>query len=405
MKDVFLARQPILDLERDIFGFELLYRFGGLNSFDPASDPDQASSRIVIDAFQNFGLSKITGGKPAFINFSESLIMGEVAALLSPDQIIIEFLEDIEPTAQILERLQQLKKLGYRIALDDFVYAPEYDPLVDLADIIKVDFLLSRPTGRAAIERCLKGRQITLLAEKVETWEDFALAKELGFSLFQGYFFAKPEVMTANALTTLQINHMELLLRAAEPELDFTAIAEIISRDLSLTYSVLRLVNSAIFYKRLPITSVHHALTYLGERQVKRWITLIALQNVSTASAPALVTQSLVKARFAELLAPKIGLSAIGPSAFLAGLFSSLDALLRRSMGVIMDELRVADEVKQVLVAHGGPLEPVCSVVRAYMRGDWDRVESHMEELGLHFSDLSQVYLEALQWLPLYSDQ
>lgn len=140
---------------------------------------------------------------------------------------------------------------------------------------------------------------------------------------------------------------------------------------------------------------------------MKRWITLIALQNVSTASAPALVTQSLVKARFAELLAPKIGLSAIGPSAFLAGLFSSLDALLRRSMGVIMDELRVADEVKQVLVAHGGPLEPVCSVVRAYMRGgDWDRVESHMEELGLHFSDLSQVYLEALQWLPpLYSDQ
>lgn len=399
MINVFLARQPIFSRSQDVFAYEIFYRSGYTNHYI-GTDPDKASSQVILSTFQFLGLESITAGKPAFINFSDNLLKEGVATLFPKEHLVVEILESVELDEQILEKCRQLKAAGYTIVLDDFVYRPEHLPLLDLADIVKIDFMAS---DRQQLENDLsklRGRDVTLLAEKVETWDDFRCALDLGFDLFQGYFFSRPELIASKEITPLQLNYLALVAELNEPELNFDELASIVSQDLSFTYSLLRLVNSAAYARRHYISSVKHALVILGERELKKWVALMALQRMSTSRPEGPITTSLVRARFIELLAQHTEWSHRKDELYLGGLFSLLDVLLQRPLVDILDELQLAPDINEMLLRGTGNCGDLWSLMLAYERGDWDSVESWAFRLGMESASITQAYVEAIQWAP-----
>lgn len=398
--NVFLARQPIFDLNREVYAYEILYRSGSQNSFTGEVEDDKASSKVVFDTFQSFGLENLTGGKPAFINFPATLIHEEIATLFPREYLVVELLETVAPTPKIVEKCRKLKEAGYLIALDDFIYKPQYEPLVELADIIKVDFLQSSIRDILKLKTVLKNRKVTLLAEKVETWNEFHMAVDLGFELFQGYFFSKPEIVTTGSLSPLEINYFQLISKVNQEVIDFQELADIITRDVSLTFNLLKLVNSSYFGQRTDIKSAKHALIFLGEREIRKWITLISLQGMASGGFSEQVSISLIRARFAELLAQVTDLHTHQEELFLTGLFSMLDVLLKRDMPTILEEVPVPPAVEEALLHGTGPFEDILRAVLAYEQGGWDRIEASAKDLRIEPAVLGRAYLEALQWHP-----
>lgn len=398
--NAFLARQPIFNKEREVYAYEILYRSGAQNGFSGDVGDDEASSKVIFDTFQSFGLENLTGGKPAFINFPATLIKEEIATLFPQEYLVVELLETVEPTPKIVEKCRSLKEAGYIIALDDFIYSPKFEPLIDLADIIKVDFIESSLRDIINLKTSLGQREVTLLAEKVETWDEFHLAVDLGFELFQGYFFSKPEIVTTGSLSPLQINYFQLISKVNEENMDFDELTQIITRDVSLTYNLLKLVNSAYFGQRTRVNSVKQALVVLGEREIRKWVTLITLQGMSTERFSAPVSLSLIRARFAELLAQVTGFHNHQEELFLTGLFSMLDVLLQRPMPQILDEVQAPLAVKEVLLHGTGPFEDICMAVASYEQGEWDKIEASAKKLNVEASALTKAYLEALRWHP-----
>lgn len=395
MINIFLARQPIFGRNQDVRAYEILYRSGLTNHYT-GTEADKDSSKVILGTFQHLGLENLTAGKPAFINFSSNLIKEEVATLFPKEHLFIEILESVEPDGEVLQKCRQLKSAGYTIVLDDFVCSPERLPLLDLADIVKIDFLAAdRQQIQGLWQWC--GRDVILLAEKVETWDDYRLAVELGFHLFQGYFFSRPEIVVAKSLTPLQLNYLALIAKLNEPELDFDELAHIVAKDLSFTHSLLRLVNSAAFARRHYISSVKQALVVLGERGIRKWVTLVALQRMSTAKPDGAITTSLVRARFLELLAQQTRWNDRKDELYLGGLFSMLDVLLQRPLSAILDEVQLAPDINEMLIYGTGTWGDLWSIVRAYERGNWEIVESRAFKLGLEPATITKAYLQAVQ--------
>lgn len=397
--NVFLARQPILDVKQRIRAYEILYRSGYTNHYS-AADPDEASSVVVLDTFQHLGLDSLTGGNPAFINFSSRLLAMDIATLFPSKYLVIELLESVESSPEVLEKCRELKAAGYTIALDDFVYTASSEPFLEVADIVKVDFQAADCSELADLVAVLQSRGLTMLAEKVENWEELELARDLGFTMFQGYYFSRPEIVTAKRLLPLQLICLELIAAVNRPEMDYKEVTAIISRDLSLTYSLLRLVNSAAFFPRHRIESVQQALVFLGEKEIKKWVSLIAMQQMRTTKLDAPVITSLVRGRFSELLADKTHLREKSGALFLSGLFSMLDVLLQRPMEMILEEVHAPPEVQQLLLEGSGPYEDIGSLVFAYEQGRWGDMEQYATRLRLEPEVVTQAYIEAIRWCP-----
>ena len=404
--DVFLARQPIFNVDEEVVAYELLYRSSGKeNIFTGEVDADAASSKVIFNAFQDFGIENITSGLPAFINFSAKLIEEEVATLFSKDYLVVEILETVDPTPAIVEKCQALKDAGYHMALDDFVYSRGFEPLLDLASVVKVDFLDSTLFDIKKLRARTLMKDCVLLAEKIETWEDFELAKSQGFTLFQGYFFEKPEMMTTTSLSPLELNYFQLVAAVNEDDLDLGEVAKLISMDVALTYNLLKLVNSAAFGQRQRLTSLHQALVVLGQQEIKKWVTLIALQGMSVRKMDGAVSRSLIRARFAQLLAQKTELEVEQGNLYLTGLFSMLDVLLHRPMELILNEIQAPEGTKECLLHGTGPYGEACNAVMAYEKGEWDKVAESAKRLNIESSAVAESYVEALRWHPLIAHQ
>lgn len=397
--NVFLARQPILDVKHNIRAYEIFYRSGFTNHYT-GIDPDQATSKVIINTFQDLGLESLTSGNPAFINFSSTLLEMNIATLFPSKYLVVELLETVVENEYVLEKCKDLKNRGYTLALDDFVYTSQSEPFLDVADIVKIDFIT---TERRQLEDwlpALKQRNLTLLAEKVETWDELQSAKNLGFTMFQGYYFSRPEIVTVKRLLPLQLTCFELINQVNQNEIDLDLLTATISKDLALTYSLLRLVNSAAFFRRHTIESVKQALVLLGEIEIKKWVTLIALQEMSMTNLGAPVVTSLVRGRFAELLAKKTRFKDKSGTLFLAGLFSMLDALLQRPLQLILEEIKAPIEIQELLLKGRGPYQDVGKLILAYEQGKWEDVELHARKLELESAAVCEAYLEALNWCP-----
>ena len=395
--DIFLARQPIFDHEQNVYAYEILYRSGIENVYD-GTDGDEASKSVLYNSFQTFGIDNLTNGKPVFVNFTEELINYEIATLFPTDLLVVEILEDVIPKEEIIENSKFLKEKGYKIALDDFVYTEEYEELIELANIIKVDFLLSDKEEIKKISKELACRNVILLAEKVETREEFEFAKDLGFTLFQGYFFSKPEIITGKKLQPIKAKSLQLINEVNQPEINFNNLARIISSDLSLTYNLLKLVNTAAFGFIHKIKSVKHALVGLGEREIRKWIYLVVVRDMGEDRPDELIRLSLIRAKFGELLIEKTNLRNESEDMFLMGMFSLLDVIISKPMETILEEIKAPSIIKEALLEGRGKLCDLYKLVIAYEKAQWDEVLLLVENLKMEWQFISMAYMESTIW-------
>jgi c-di-GMP-related signal transduction protein len=397
--DVYVARQPIFNKQKKVIGYELLYRSGLQNFFDH-NDGDRATSDVITNSFSVIGLEVLTGGKRAFINFTENLLKSDIASILPPDLIAVEILEDIRPDKEIIEICKKLKRLSYILVLDDFVAIEQITPLIEFADIIKVDFLKTNVDQRKQLIKDVGTDHVKFLAEKVETEEEFSMAAEMGYSYFQGYFFSKPTIYKGRDLPSYKLNYLRIIQEVNQPEISFNQLEAIIKQDLSLSYKLLRLINSAAFGFNTKITSIKYALVLLGIKEFVRWITVIALRGMGDDKPDELIVASLIRAKYAENLAPKLGLYEQASDLFLMGLFSLMDALLDRPIGEILNELPISPAVKgAILGTEKNIFRNVYELVVAYEQGLMTQLDNKNKLLGIEESELARLYINSIHWV------
>ncbi len=390
----FVARQPILTKHEKVFGYELLFRDGVESYFCPP-DPE-AASRSTLDTSLLMGLDVLCDGRRAFINCTRDMLLKDYITLLPSSQTVVEILESVEPDDLVMAACQRLKEAGYTIALDDFGVEDPRQPLTDIADILKVDVRATTAEQRAAMVRRYGPWRCRMLAEKVETREEFVAAKKAGFLYFQGYFFRKPEIMKAHEIAGNQLNYVRMLQAVSKTELDPREIENAIKGEASLCYRLLRYMNSAVFGFANEIHSVRHALSILGEREVRRWVRLVVTLSAGQNKSSELVLSALVRARFCELLSPKI--QSGDADLFLLGLLSMMDSILEVSMAEVLDSVPIDQETKAVLLGGGSRLRPLYQLMLAQESGDWQRAAELAKSLNLREGDVAEIYWQAMQW-------
>ena len=394
--EIYLARQPIFDASLQLHAYELLYRASAENRFT-ATDGDRATSAVIARTFLSLGLDNVTGGKLAFINFPRQLILDDLASALPHDRVVIEILEDVEPDAELLAAVERLKGNGYTVALDDFVLLrPEYEPLLALADVVKVDWRASDAKSRDAIARRFAQHGPTLLAEKVETEAEFQEAVALGYRYFQGFFFARPQMVSAREVPAFKLNYLRLLKAVQAPRLDFDAIERIVKTETTLLHWLLKRVNSAAFGLRTRVNSIRQALVALGEIELRRWVSVFCIAGMGEDRPQELLVQSFVRAYLCEELASRLPLAGLRTDAFLVGMLSLLDAVLGRPLPQLVKELPLSPEARGALLDGTGPLAPLLACSVAYERADWSKVSEIANQLRLPEGEVSAGYFEAL---------
>ncbi len=397
--EVFVARQPIFNRQQKVYGYELLYRLGMDNFYNnPAGDGDRATSEVIANSFLLIGLDALTGGKRAFINFTENLLKNEVATILPKEVVAIEILENIEVDDKVVNACIKLKKLGYPLVLDDFVLDERFKPLVELADIIKIDFMECDIREKMDVIRRFGSAGVQLLAEKVETTEMFKEAFEMGYSYFQGYFFSRPIILTGQDIPGYKINYLQALEEVNRPEMDFDRLEGIIKRDVSLSYKLLKYINSAAFGFRSKIDSIKHALVLLGIQEIKNWVSLIILRGMGEDKPDEITTSSILRAKFSELIAPKVGLQERSSDLFLMGMFSMIDALISRPMTDILDELPIAEDIKRALLGKECRYRDLYELILAYEKGNWEEFSALATRIKLDEAEVPKIYLQSLAW-------
>lgn len=395
--DLFVARQPIFDRNMRVVAYELLFR-SGMENFFNHGNADEASSRVIDGGLLGFGLDRLTAGKKAFFNFTRRVLVKGVYALLPPDRVVVELLEEIEADPDVLAVCDDLKHRGFTLALDDFVFHQNYLPLLEIADIIKIDFRQTPAKERRKLSRMLDSYDTELLAEKVETRREFAEAKKLGYSLFQGYFFSKPEIISKKEIPGFKLNYLRFVQEVNRPDVDFDRLEEIIQRELSLSVKLLRYLNSAWFGWKYEVESIKQAIRLLGEKQIKKWATLVALTGLGDDKPAELVVMSLVRARFCEQLGAAAGLKQRELELFLLGLLSLLDALVDRPLEEALAEMSLSDDIRKALVGEESPLSGVYALVKAYERGEWSFMGSLAGLLGIRDDVLAELYSASVEW-------
>jgi c-di-GMP-related signal transduction protein len=395
--DIFVARQPIFDERQRVFAYELLFRSGTENYFIPGSNSDMPSSHVIANSMLR-GLSELTDSKPAFLNFSRSALVNDFAFALPPRDVVIELLETVEPDAEVIRACQRLKTAGYRLALDDFTERPGYGPLVEMADILKVDVLATTPETRAELCRRYRSDRRRLLAEKVETRDVLDQVVSEAYQFFQGYFFSRPVMMSSKALSGYRLNYLRLIQELNHPDLDMQRLEDVVKMEASLALRILRRVNSAAYGFRMTTSSLRHALVLLGEREIRLCATVWSLAEIAKDLPSEIIVSSTLRARLCERLARPAGLADRSSELFLVGMFSMLDAILQQPMDQILSTLPLSDDLRHALTGGQNPLRAILDAVMAYERGQWDDVSMLTSRAGLTDRDISACYGDAIAW-------
>ena len=393
----FIARQPIFDTKQQVYAYELLFRSGLHNYFD-CDDIDHASTSVIANSFLLFGIDEMTAGRRAFLNCTRKVLVEDLATSLPKNHAVIEILETVEPDDEVIAACKRLKALGYTLALDDFVYHQKFEPLLELTDIVKVNFLLSGPGERQRMSTLLRRRGIRMLAEKVETQEDYEQAVAMGYELFQGYFFSKPVILSRRDIPANKLQYLRVLKEIHRPEIDFQRMAKTVQSEVSLSFKLLKLINSAAFGLRHKVSNIVQALSLLGEREIRTWVSLLSVSAMATDKPTELVVNSLIRARFCEKSAGLIRQEPQSSELFLMGLFSQLDAILDRPLAELLDEIQVSPEMRQALIDKEGPRYQLLALCVALERGYWDQLSTLATDLQLEEIVLSETYLEAVKW-------
>jgi EAL and modified HD-GYP domain-containing signal transduction protein len=391
MLKVFVARQPIYTVQLELHAYELLFRSGERN-FADVTDGDQATSQLILNTFVEIGLDTIVGSKVAFVNLTRDFILHDYSSVFPPDRVVMEVLEDIPVDDELIAAVQALSAQGYTIALDDFVYHERLQPLVEIADIIKVDVLALDSDELRQHVVLLRRYDVKLLAEKVETQEMFRTCRDLGFDFFQGYFFCRPEIIHGRRAPANRLLTLQLLAKLQDPDTEFGDLEDIIGRDVSLSYKLLRLINSAFYALPVKVKSLRQALLMLGTKFITNWVSLILLAGLDDKPHELMVV-AMVRAKMCEILARARG-SADPETFFIVGLFSTLDALMDSSMETVLRSVSLSDDVTAALLFGAGELGDVLKCVLAYERGAWGEARC----IDLDDASVQHAYLQAIAW-------
>jgi c-di-GMP-related signal transduction protein len=401
LTDTLVARQPILDSKLKVVAYELLYRSSRTSQVYDGTSSSQATSHVIANSLFSIGLEKLAMGKRAFINFDRDLLVQGYASILPPQSVVIEILETVEPDDEVIAACQKLKQGGYQLAVDDYVFEERFNPFVELADIVKVDVLCAEEARQRKGIGVLIARGLKMLAEKVETLEQYEFARSLGYTYFQGYFFARPASIGGKDVPVGKLHHWTLLQAIQQSPLDYKELERVTRHEVSFAYKLLRYINSARFTWCGKIKSLEQALLFLGEDEVRKWASLAALSGIAEGKPPVLVALALVRARFCELLGGLAGLSGRSSDLFLMGMFSLMDALMDRGLEELLAGLGLDDEVKTALLETGlrpGPFAAIYQLARAYEAGEWNRVATVAHRLRLSEDALPSLYGSSVEW-------
>jgi c-di-GMP-related signal transduction protein len=389
----FVARQPIFDAQRNVFGYELLFRSGWENCFRGEVND---AVRQVLDHCLTAGIESLTDHRTAFVNCNREALVSKLVTLLPPATTVLEILETVEPDAEVVEACRALRGMGYLLALDDFVPRPEMRPLIEIASFVKVDFRSSDAGMRRQIREMVRDSGAVLLAEKVEDQAEFDLARAEGYKYFQGYFFCRPVITADRIVPPNRLNYLLLLAELARTSLDLNKVIGIVKSETSICYRLLRLANSAPMGMRHEVTSVRSAMLLVGEDRFRRLVTVALSNALGQDHPPALTSLSLERARFCELVAPLIGESS--PEQYLLGLLSLLDAMLQTPMKSLVDALPLRAEAKAALLGASNPAAVPLSLIRSFEQGDWGACAAAGPELGVGEDTLARLYMDSLRW-------
>jgi EAL and modified HD-GYP domain-containing signal transduction protein len=398
-QDVFVGRQPILDRSFELFGYELLFRSGEENWF-AATNPDQASAAVIANSFFVLGIESLVGTARAFINFTRSTLLNDIAFMLPRERVVIEILETVAEDAEVVAACQRLKQAGYVIALDDFNSRSDTDTgaMLDLADIVKIDFAVTSVSDRARYAADLGARGLTLLAEKVEQPVDSEQAIKLGYSYLQGYFFAQPEIRVGRRARAITTHRLQLMQELHQPEPDLRKVEDLFRHDPDLTYKLLRHLNSAAFGLRSRVQTIWRAIALLGERGMRAWTMVVILADLGNEVPSEVIVTSVIRARFCEQIGEAIGLKAQAQELFLMGLFSMIDVITGHEMQDALADLPLADETRAALLGLPNRQRTVLNLARALERSQWTVGDQLLGHLHLRPGQVLPLYRDAVSW-------
>lgn len=399
-QEVFLGRQPILEREGGLFAYELLFRTGFVNSSNVTNDL-HATASVISHTFGQMGAAKVLGHHKGFINVSADLLHSDLVEFLPREQIVLELLETVTASPEVIGRCRQLKANGFSLALDDFAYDESFDELLDLVDYVKIDLLAHQREELPAIVDTLKRWPATLLAEKVDSRDQAEYCRLLGFELFQGYYFARPDVLSTRRPDPTARLLMRLLGHILDDS-ESTEIFDTIKQDAALTYNLLRLVNSAAVGLRKPVDTISSAVLVLGRRQLQRWVQLLLYSKQPGVDYPTPLTElAAMRGKTMELLAQRISPNdEFADKAFMTGTLSLLDAVLSQPMSDLVTEINLADNVADALLHRRGTLGGLLHLVtciESHDRGAAERAIASLPSLTL--SDVTEAELEAISWV------
>jgi len=367
-----MARQPIFTAGKKIFGYELLFRNGLENAF-PGIDGDMATSSLLSNIFFPFDFNEILGNKPGLINFTEKLILQNIPLLLPNEHFIVEVLEDIEPENNIISALSSIKEKGFTIALDDFVYHKKFRPLMELSSIIKFDIQETPLHTLVDIVQQIKSDyDITLLAEKIETYGEFELAQKMDFTLFQGYFFSKPEMLSTKGIATSQITKLELINEVGKQELNIQKIEQLIKNDAAISFKLMKFINSAYFTRLNPIDTIKEAISFIGTDELRKFIRVVVMSDLNTDKPNELVRSCVIRARMCERFGGIFNTDLKKDELFTLGLFSLMDAMLDCTMEDILNHINLSDKMQKALLGENKEFNKILKIVISIDQGDWD---------------------------------
>jgi EAL and modified HD-GYP domain-containing signal transduction protein len=392
----FLARQPIFDSRRVVYGYELLFR-SSIENFFPNAQPDVAAASTADNLFL-FGADQLTDGRLAFINCTREFILREYPALLPKDRVVIEILEDAQIDQQFVDACRALKRAGYLIALDDYRDTPDWQPLLTLSDFVKVDVLATPPEEQFRLAKKFESTRIRLVAEKVENYDVFDRTLGWGYTYFQGYFFSRPQMLTRHDIPAHKLNYLLVLQAANRAKIDLNEVAERIKAEASLSYRLLRYLNSPVFAFISDVRSIPHGLTLLGERGTRKWISLIAIAAMGEQKPQELIVLPLIRARLCELLAPRAGMPGSADDLFLLGLLSSIDAILDMSMESVLKEIAISGEIHDALLGNDNRLRQILDIATLYETGSWDKLDEAAASANIPTEALPERFIEAVNW-------
>lgn len=397
--NIFVARQPIFKRNKEVFAYELLFRSGLTNYFDPLQDGEEATSKVITNSFLLIGIATITEGKKAFINFSEEMLLQGYPSLFPKEIAVVEVLETVGATPEVVDACEKLVGAGYVLALDDFLYEDRFLPLIKLAKIIKFDI---RQMSLPELERQAKivsRHNVKLLAEKIETFEEFEATKKLGFDLFQGYFFSRPQIMEGRDIPGSKLHYLQVLKVIQDEDYDFAELAKFVSRDVSLAYKLLKYANSAYFARRQKLDSIEMAVAMLGQLTLRKWLSLMMLSYLADDKPSELLNLAAFRGSFCELIADQLlGRRKEAGMFHTVGMFSLLPAMLDKAMADILPELALPEAIQEALLSEvATPLSRTLRLVMAYERGDWEKTAVLAKKIKINLDSLPLLYEQAIE--------